>query len=897
MDTKRELLIALIAVLQIQCALLDSLPVVTIQQGLLQGTYMTSAKGRKFAAFQGVPYAHPPVGKHRFKLPTGKPEDALLDVIIFIHGGAFMYGSGDIYGPKILLDRDVVMVTFNYRLGPLGFLSTEDEVVPGNMGLKDQNAALQWIQENIAAFGGNPKSVTLTGNSAGGASVHFHYLSPLSQGLFHRGYSQSGTALCPWTQMEGALAKTKKLAAALGCTTETTKAMVHCLRKRPAYKIVQQVKYFKEWLLSPFSPFGAVVEKAGPKPFLDKHPNDIILEGRAQNLPWMVSVDKDEGLYPIADYMANKDVLQELEERFNSIVPHQLDFNYTVAPDKKDEVAQKIRNFYLKDKPIRVSHADDTGYTIDCGFINTDEPEDKRMREVMLDIWQSFASTGNPNPKGRKFKWEPIKPASKNINYLHIENVDKIKMESSEDLGNRKFWDALPIEENQYNDPVPPKPWIGTWNASEPGSKCLQSEEIPSYKNEEFRSISGDEDCLFINIYTPKLPAGKPDDALLDVIFFIHGGAFMYGTSEIYGPRILMDRDVILVTANYRLGPLGFLSTEDEEVPGNMGLKDQIAALQWTKENIAAFGGNPNSVTLAGNSAGGASVHFHYLSPLSQGALAKTKKLAAALGCTTESSKAMVKCLRKRPAYKIVQQVKYFKEWLLSPFSPFGAVVEKAGPKPFLDKHPNDIILEGGAQNLPWMVSVNKEEGIYPTADYLANKDVLQELNDRFNSIVPHQLDFNYTVAPDKKDEVADKIRNFYFKDKPISTETTSNIIQVALLHQNRVSHSDNAGYTIDSDFINTAETAEDRNMREVLLDIWESFASTGNPNPKGRKFTWEPIKPASKAIDYLHIESATKIQMESSEDLGNRKFWDALPIEENQYNVDDLGQVKHNEL
>lgn len=63
-----------------------------------------------------------------------------------------------------------------------GFLSTEDEVVPGNMGLKDQTAALRWVQRNIASFGGNPASVTLTGQSAGGASVHYHYLSPLSHG-------------------------------------------------------------------------------------------------------------------------------------------------------------------------------------------------------------------------------------------------------------------------------------------------------------------------------------------------------------------------------------------------------------------------------------------------------------------------------------------------------------------------------------------------------------------------------------------------------------------------------------------------------------------------------------------------------------------------------------------
>lgn len=95
-----------------------------------------------------------------------------------------MYGEGAIYDPIHLMDWDMVVVTLNYRLGPLGFLSTGDEVAPGNMGLKDQSYALHWIKNNILMFGGNPDSITLTGCSAGGASVHYHYLSPLSRGTF-----------------------------------------------------------------------------------------------------------------------------------------------------------------------------------------------------------------------------------------------------------------------------------------------------------------------------------------------------------------------------------------------------------------------------------------------------------------------------------------------------------------------------------------------------------------------------------------------------------------------------------------------------------------------------------------------------------------------------------------
>lgn len=107
----------------------------------------------------------------------------LMNVIVYIHGGAFQFGGGIGYGPQYLLDSDdFVYVSINYRLGPLGFATTGDEILPGNNGLKDQVAALKWIQRNIAAFGGNPGAVTIAGMSAGGASVHYHLLSPMSAG-------------------------------------------------------------------------------------------------------------------------------------------------------------------------------------------------------------------------------------------------------------------------------------------------------------------------------------------------------------------------------------------------------------------------------------------------------------------------------------------------------------------------------------------------------------------------------------------------------------------------------------------------------------------------------------------------------------------------------------------
>ena len=115
--------------------------------------------------------------------------------MVWIHGGAYVKGNNfDLYGPDYFMadsDNPVILVAMNYRLGILGFLSLGDEVISGNMGLKDQSLALQWVQDNIEAFGGDPQKVTIFGESAGGGSVMAHVLSPWSSGLFAKAIIQS----------------------------------------------------------------------------------------------------------------------------------------------------------------------------------------------------------------------------------------------------------------------------------------------------------------------------------------------------------------------------------------------------------------------------------------------------------------------------------------------------------------------------------------------------------------------------------------------------------------------------------------------------------------------------------------------------------------------------------
>ncbi|KAG8333533.1 Cocaine esterase [Homalodisca vitripennis] len=161
----------------------------------------------------------------------------------FIHGGGYVVLSSSslMYGPDFLVDEQVILVTFNYRLGAAGFLTLGSKVAPGNLGLTDMLLALQWIQEEITIFGGDPAKVTLFGESAGGAAVISHYLSPQSTDLFERAIAQSGSALADWAvlPMTEGVRRSKVLAQAVGCDpSENDTIILSCLQKADIKDIV-----------------------------------------------------------------------------------------------------------------------------------------------------------------------------------------------------------------------------------------------------------------------------------------------------------------------------------------------------------------------------------------------------------------------------------------------------------------------------------------------------------------------------------------------------------------------------------------------------------------------------------------------------------------------------------
>uniref|UniRef100_A0A1B6JAJ0 Carboxylic ester hydrolase n=1 Tax=Homalodisca liturata TaxID=320908 RepID=A0A1B6JAJ0_9HEMI len=529
--------------------------IVHTKNGALNGTVSTIDRGRNIYKFLGVPYAEPPVGERRFKEPqpliskwegvrsaqknspsciqynyyskfgtahTHGNEDCLymniyttsisnssnLDVVVYMHGGGFMFGSGSAYTPDFILDKyDVVFITVNYRLGPFGFLSTEDEVISGNNGLKDQVQSLVWIQENIDHFGGDKNKVTITGLSAGGASVHLHYLSPLSRNLFHLGISVSGSAFCPWVFAENARMKAYMLADSVQCPTNDSKSLLECLRQKPAESILLHLEnLFMPWYFNPFSPFGVVVEKENSGAFLSKHPYEYLSEGDVKDAPWLTSITSEEGLYPAASFITNNDLLHDLNQHWNEIAPHLLDYNYTVPTDELVDVSQRIKKYYLgnhsidsdnKGELVRmmsdrlfvvdidraarlqaaatkspvyfyyftyrgkysisswfctcndnlgVSHADDLLYLLKIGLAPMETDEDKEMVNVMTDIWMSFIQSGVPSA-GPEVPWTPVSPTDKHLTYLMISSAENITVTSSENLGHREFWDSLPFDD------------------------------------------------------------------------------------------------------------------------------------------------------------------------------------------------------------------------------------------------------------------------------------------------------------------------------------------------------------------------------------------------------------------------------------------------------------------
>ncbi|XP_063823083.1 juvenile hormone esterase-like [Ostrinia nubilalis] len=227
---------------------------------------------------------------------------------------------------------------------------------------------------------------------------------------------------------------------------------------------------------------------------------------------------------------------------------------------------------------------------------------------------------------------------------------------------------APPVGNLRFKAPQPPIPWTGIRSAKELGGICYQFNFLKRVREK------GSEDCLYLNIYTPNINPTK----LMPVMIWIHGGAFCCGSGDddLYGPEFLIRNGIVLVTINYRLEILGFLCLDTEDIPGNAGIKDQVAAMRWVKKNILNFGGDPENITIFGQSSGAACVTYHCVSPMTKGlfkrAIAQSGcmmnpwaqsyrpreraiALARHLGCTSQDDKELYEFFKSQPVENLAE--------------------------------------------------------------------------------------------------------------------------------------------------------------------------------------------------------------------------------------------------
>jgi len=231
--------------------------------------------------------------------------DPKMPVIVYIHGGAFYMGGYIGAGPGKLLEQDVVLVEIQYRLGPLGFMCLPEDSIAGNMAMLDQLLALKWVNEHIAAFGGDPNRVTLMGESAGSASVTYHMLSDLSAPYFNKVIAESGSALSSWAFDEQPEKHAKDIASTLGCPMETTEAFSSCLiNDRTSKEIVlAHKKYYQAERVEGRLGFGGsspCAQTHGAQKFITKHPKDILMDKLASGTPMvpaLLGANKHEGSF------------------------------------------------------------------------------------------------------------------------------------------------------------------------------------------------------------------------------------------------------------------------------------------------------------------------------------------------------------------------------------------------------------------------------------------------------------------------------------------------------------------------------------------------------------------------------------------------------------------------
>lgn len=275
-----------------------------------------------------------------------KPEK-LYPVIVFIHYGGLYVGSGNSehIGANYLLEQDVVLVTFNYRLSYFGFSSYDSagDVFSANAGFKDQVLALKWVRDHIEHFGGDPNCVTLMGVSAGGLSVELHLASPMSQGLFHRAIQMSGGVLPqkPLPMSQNHLID--RLADLINCNRTSSRETIECVRAADTKTITERMRNaFDFGYDNPVYPWLPIIEPKGENAFLSENPFHLLANGQFNKVPVILSKTKNEAAEQAVYLLEHEEALLELVIDFNRVAPMLL-----IYDANRTDASQEFERLYI----------------------------------------------------------------------------------------------------------------------------------------------------------------------------------------------------------------------------------------------------------------------------------------------------------------------------------------------------------------------------------------------------------------------------------------------------------------------------------------------------------------------------------------------------------------------
>jgi para-nitrobenzyl esterase len=415
---------------------------------------------------------------------------------------------------------------------------------------------------------------------------------------------------------------------------------------------------------------------------------------------------------------------------------------------------------------------------------------------------------------------------------------------------------APPIGDLRWKEPQSPVPWEGVRDATEFCTSCMQNRLFSHLPNgpwtEEFMvQDSVSEDCLFLNIWTPATSAAEK----LPVLFYIHGGALTEGSGsiEVYDGEELAKKGIIVITINYRLGPFGFLAHSEltaespHHASGNYGYLDQVLALKWVQENIAAFGGDPSRVTIAGQSAGAGSVNALITSPLARGLFhgaiteSGTTYSNGPMGVKSlgEGEKQGAEFTRLKGAASIADLRAMSAEEILArdPETAqlrFGRVLDGY----FQTEDPMKIFAEGKQNDTPFLSGMNADETRYTG-----------ETGDEFRELYPSKTEEEMASALKLAGQEQSRLNTYLWMEYRSRTSETNayeyffdRAIPWPEYPQFGAFHTAEVPYVFNNIKMLTSHPVMEKTdtlVADQISSFWVNFVKTGDPNGPGLP-VWE---------------------------------------------------------